>query len=248
MLIKPFRIKQHNIHYEGDYAEREMEWRRICAQDKVNNLQALLKDSDIETILEVGCGTGAVLAEVARRGIGSQHVGVDMADPSEHADPDSHELTLIQYNGKSLPFDDESFDLVYASHVVEHVPDPRGFISELSRVAKKAIYIEVPLELHIRSTQKALQRTVDIGHINPYSLESFLLLLQTAELDVQDIQIFDHSLDVHQFHTSPIKGSIKKTIRGTLLSFNQILASRLFTYHCGALSRPRLAVSVASID
>jgi SAM-dependent methyltransferase len=219
-----------------------MEWRRICAIDKVNNLQALLKDSSIETILEVGCGTGAVLAEVERRGIGGKHVGVDMADPSAHTDPHAHDLTLIQYDGKSLPFSDASFDFVYASHVIEHVPDPRGLISEMSRVAKKVIYIEVPLELHFRSNHKSLQKTVDIGHINPYNLESFLLLLQTSGLDVQEIKVFDHSLAAQQFHTSLINGSLKKTLRGTILRFNQILASRLFTYHCGALCCPRSSV------
>jgi len=240
MLISPFRLTPFNTHYEGEYTDRAMKWRRICAIDKVNNLQALVRDSCIETVLEVGCGTGAVLAEVARRGIGRQHVGVDLADPRVHADPDAHELTLIQYDGKRLPFGDASFDLVYASHVVEHVPDPRGFISEISRVAKKAIYIEVPCELHIRTTQKALQTTIDIGHINSYSPESFLLLLQTAGLDVQDIRIFDYSLEAQQFHTTVTKGLLRKTIRGALLSFNPILASRFFTYHCGALTRPRL--------
>ena len=239
MLINPYRLTPHNSHYEGNYAEGEMAWRRICAIDKVNNLQSLLKDYSIETVLEVGCGTGAVLAEVARRGIGTRHFGVDMSDPSDHADPDVHQLTLIQYDGKQLPFNDACFDLVFASHVVEHVPDPRGFISEISRVAKKVIYIEVPCEQHIRTTQKTLQTTVDIGHINPYSPESFLLLLQTAGLDVQNMQIFDHSLEAQRFHTTPNKGFLKKSIRGTILRINPILASRLFTYHCGALCWPR---------
>jgi len=42
-----------------------------------------------------------------------------------------------------LPFKDNSFDFVIASHVLEHSTDPVKFISELQRVAK-AGYIEVP--------------------------------------------------------------------------------------------------------
>lgn len=44
---------------------------------------------------------------------------------------------------ESLPFKDNSFDFVIASHVLEHSKDPERFLSEIQRVAK-AGYIEVP--------------------------------------------------------------------------------------------------------
>jgi len=44
---------------------------------------------------------------------------------------------------ESLPFKDNAFDFVIASHVLEHSSDPERFLSELERVAK-AGYIEVP--------------------------------------------------------------------------------------------------------
>ena len=44
---------------------------------------------------------------------------------------------------ENLPFKDNSFDFVIASHVLEHSNDPEKFISELQRVAKSG-YIEVP--------------------------------------------------------------------------------------------------------
>ena len=240
MHIQPFRITPHNAHYEGRYSSREMEWRRICAIDKVNNLQAVLGNTCVETVLEVGCGTGAVLSELRGRGVGFRHVGIDMTDPHIHAEPDSRDLTLMLYDGVKLPFEDASFDLVYASHVVEHVPDPRGFISELSRVSKKAIYIEIPCEQHCRTTRATLQNTVAIGHINVYSPESFCLLLQTSGLIVENLQLFDHSLAVHSFHDGMrMKGRLKKMVRGAILGFSPTLASRIFTYHCGTLCLAR---------
>lgn len=42
-----------------------------------------------------------------------------------------------------LPFKDKAFDFVVASHVLEHSPDPAGFLEEMQRVAR-AGYIEVP--------------------------------------------------------------------------------------------------------
>lgn len=44
---------------------------------------------------------------------------------------------------ENLPFKDNSFDFVIASHVLEHSRNPEKFISELQRVAK-AGYIETP--------------------------------------------------------------------------------------------------------
>ncbi|MBN1412866.1 MAG: methyltransferase domain-containing protein [Spirochaetales bacterium] len=45
--------------------------------------------------------------------------------------------------GEALPFRDNTFDFVIASHVFEHTPYPEAFIAELERVGK-AGYIEVP--------------------------------------------------------------------------------------------------------
>ena len=46
-------------------------------------------------------------------------------------------------NAEKLPFKNECFDFVIASHVLEHSTNPTNFLSELQRVAK-AGYIEVP--------------------------------------------------------------------------------------------------------
>ena len=53
---------------------------------------------------------------------------------------------FIKLESKSLPFKDNEFDFVIASHVLEHVEDFEFFISELERVSKKG-YIELPTKL-----------------------------------------------------------------------------------------------------
>jgi len=45
-----------------------------------------------------------------------------------------------------LPFKDKEFDFIISSHVLEHVVNPRFFISELERIGKEG-YIEVPTRL-----------------------------------------------------------------------------------------------------
>jgi len=65
--------------------------------------------------------------------------------------------------------------------VIEHVPNPRRLLREIARVARRFIYVEVPCELHLRTTRRALQRTLDIGHINAYTPESLQLLVETSD-------------------------------------------------------------------
>ncbi len=50
--------------------------------------------------------------------------------------------TVLGY-AENLPFKDQSFDFIIASHVLEHSTDPDKFLAELMRVGK-AGYIEVP--------------------------------------------------------------------------------------------------------
>jgi len=46
--------------------------------------------------------------------------------------------------GHELPLEDDSFDFVLASHVIEHIPDPIAALEEWARVARRYIVLVVP--------------------------------------------------------------------------------------------------------
>jgi hypothetical protein len=48
--------------------------------------------------------------------------------------------------------------------------------------------------------------------------------------------VFDHSLELLRFQQGPLKAHAKHALRGALLALGPRLASRVFTYHCGALA------------
>jgi SAM-dependent methyltransferase len=50
---------------------------------------------------------------------------------------------IIFYEGIEFPFRDKEFDYVICSHVIEHVEDIEGFLSEVFRIASRG-YIEYP--------------------------------------------------------------------------------------------------------
>jgi len=237
MKTKPFRVPSFNAHYEGEYSEREILWRRLGAREKAENIATILRSEKIGSVLEVGCGTGSVLRAVVDLGIGSSHVGVDIADPSKHTDPEARSLDLRQYTGGELPFESKSIDFVFASHVIEHVPEPRALLSEMQRVAARFLYVEVPCELHLRTRHDSIQRSLNIGHINLYNPKSFQLLLESSGFLIDQMQLFDHCFEVHRFNRSYIRAMFRKLSRSTVLSISPLIASQVFTFHCGALSR-----------
>jgi hypothetical protein len=71
-------------------------------------------------------------------------VGLDDAAFLEQRYPG---LTYRRADGRSLPFAERSFDVVHSSAVLEHVGSSekqRTFVSELSRVARRAVFLTTP--------------------------------------------------------------------------------------------------------
>jgi SAM-dependent methyltransferase len=79
-------------------------------------------------VLDLGCGTGHSYHRLAPR----ETVGVDV-DP---ASLEGQGRETLVADMRDLPFDDNSFASVIASHAVEHVPDPERVVAEAARVLK----------------------------------------------------------------------------------------------------------------
>lgn len=94
-------------------------------------------------MLDVGCGNGRYLSTM--RTLGWRVQGVEL---SENGVEVCRAADLSVHHGDlaSAHFADDSFDLVTARHVIEHVPDPQSFVAELARILKPSgqLVIETP--------------------------------------------------------------------------------------------------------
>jgi SAM-dependent methyltransferase len=89
-----------------------------------------------QRVLDFGCGSGYGSAEIAETA--ARVVGVDVSDDAivyarEHFVRDNLAFQCIDPEG-ALPFADGSFDTVLSFQVIEHVPDPARYLSEIRRV------------------------------------------------------------------------------------------------------------------
>jgi ubiquinone/menaquinone biosynthesis C-methylase UbiE len=97
--------------------------------------------SSIETaparILDYGCGRGAWIPSLARAFPSAQIVGLETsAKALDHAKRDFPDFRFLLFDGRYAPFEDESFDLVFSYHVLEHVLDLSLTIADMARLVR----------------------------------------------------------------------------------------------------------------
>lgn len=92
-------------------------------------------------VLDVGCGPGTVTVDLARRVTPGRVVGVDRADEVlvEARDVAVAAGVPVEFRAAdvhSLDMPDDSFDVVHAHQVLQHLGDPVGALREMRRVAR----------------------------------------------------------------------------------------------------------------
>jgi len=113
-----------------------------------------------ERVLDVGCGEGTFCAELA--GAGADPVGVEVAQRAVERARERHpglSFLLVEPHGP-WPLEDASFDVVWASEVIEHVADTARWLSEVRRVLRPAgrLLVTTPAHGRLRRTVIALAR------------------------------------------------------------------------------------------
>ena len=134
-----------------------------------------------ERALDLGCGAGAFTALLSQAG--ARAIGVDVAEAAlararrEHPAGD---FRLAPLDG-SLPLADNSFELVWASEVIEHVADTASWLSEVRRVLVPAgrLLLTTPSHGRVRVALGGVERFSEpLGdHLHLYTARSLRALL-----------------------------------------------------------------------
>jgi SAM-dependent methyltransferase len=130
-------------------------------QERILATRSLIP-SDVRTILDLGCGDGAVTNELVEKGL--DIFGADFSI-----------VALGFVKGKplaasvdSIPFPDQYFDMVLCAETIEHLPDGvyERTLSEIERVAKRYIIISTPNNEYLPTSSIKCENCQKVFHRN----------------------------------------------------------------------------------
>jgi SAM-dependent methyltransferase len=237
--------------YDSAYArggERHARWRELGARGKADHVEELVRRARLAhaRVAEVGCGDGALLAELSQRRFGDELVGYEISEAALDLARGRfipRVEGLEPFDGLNIPARDRAFDLGILSHVLEHAPDPAGLLRETARVAR-AVIVEVPLERNLSGTRSAKRSESEaIGHLRALDREAVRALIARAGLTVVADLLDPLPTAVHTFFAEKpadrALGLAKAAVRRGLFTLSESAAERAFTLHYAALCVPR---------
>lgn len=152
--IKPFKKEVHKKLSHGKipgYRNFDLFYERYQSAVEILQTSGELKEG--MKILDVGAGEGFFKfffdtdysGKIEWHGI---EVWKERAEFCRHI---GYKIDEVNLEGGKLPYKDETFDLVLASHVIEHIPNPSEVIKEMGRVLKKdgVLLVATPTKLPI---------------------------------------------------------------------------------------------------
>ena len=165
------------ILYRGKDIKRKMQFKTLAYSLPEHEMNALYKEVDVisrnrktdlsesnikyvlnriedgQNILDAGCGKGFLLNRIRQVRPDSKLNGLDLENQLEYSD-----IHFTSGSLTSLPYPDQSFDIVICTHTIEHIIPLSKAIDELIRVCRKRLIIVTPC-------QRYFYYTLD-GHVN----------------------------------------------------------------------------------
>jgi SAM-dependent methyltransferase len=122
------------------------QWLDVGSRAKAESIVGLAP-ANVRTVIEIGCGTGAVLRALDRLGFAERYWACE-PEPSLYAQIPTKEIgRLVVASPCTLDkaFPGQCFDLAILTHVAEHLITPASVVTEAIRRARWLV-IEVPLD------------------------------------------------------------------------------------------------------
>jgi SAM-dependent methyltransferase len=200
------------------------------------------KGGEPAEILDIGCGTGATLDALQNFG---RAQGIDLSFlPLTFSRRRGHQRVICA-SATALPLADQTFDLVTALDVIEHIDDDLAGLREICRVLKPgapAVFF-VPAFMALWGPSD-----VQLGHFRRYRQASFRAVIEQAGLRVEKISYANTGLFVPIWLGRRIMTILGQTEAAELRMnhpwINRLLA-RIFGVEAGWLLDHRLPFGVS---
>lgn len=205
--IDLLKIKLYNewLYTAHIYPEGESQYHKDLTAQVVKTYIDPLNIATDAKILDLGCGPGYFLDEMKTRGY-SNIIGVTLSEADiKLCEGKGH--TIKKYDLSFLPrkdgYIDESVDLIFLRHALEHSPYPIFSLIEYNRVLKQGgkIYIEVP------APDCERKHEFNLNHYSIFGHTQLMALLQRTGFHIDVFNNLEFDINI------PDKDDNKTTLR-----------------------------------
>jgi cyclopropane fatty-acyl-phospholipid synthase-like methyltransferase len=175
------------------------------------------------TICEIGCGAGGILAELQK--MLPDHItfiGYDIS-PQAHALSARFSSPRCQFILGDAFADESQYDLVLVMDVIEHVEDYFSFLRDVRQKGGLKVY-HIPLDAYVSGILRGNNSWDSAGHLHLFTIETALKALEHTGHRVVDWTFTDGAIVAPQQTT---RGRIANLLRIPLSKFSTKLTSRL---------------------
>lgn len=182
--------------------------------NKIRIVSHLLGDIQGKSILDIGIGSGFFSRFCLQKK--AKTISLDFADAilqyHRKNDPD---FQLVQADAQHLPFKNESFDIVLALDVIEHLYSPLDFLKEVNRVLKKEgrlilmtpntanifektlkLFFRIPLSILNKISARGLQKedSAHCTHVQEFSVKELISMLKNSNFKILKFNTYNENI------------------------------------------------------
>ena len=182
-----------SMYMDGTYLQENPEWDRNDASWKAGCVSAILSDNHVypQSICDVGCGSGDVLANLRESFPGAALTGFDISPQASQFW--SRHSGIVFHRGRFHEVNDAVHDVLLMLDVIEHVRDPFSFLEDSRKFASHVV-LHIPLDLSVSTVIRGtplLQARRKVGHIHYYTKDLALEMLSDTGYVVTDWRYTD---------------------------------------------------------
>lgn len=144
----------------------------------IDELRMMIGNREV-SILDAGCGEGFISRMIAAEFPKARVTGLEYtAEALAAAKEMGKGIEYVQGNIMEMPFDDNSFDLICCTEVLEHLDNPDKALMELMRTGREGVLITVPHEPwfcmgNVLALKNLSRFGNPVDHINHWTFRGF---------------------------------------------------------------------------
>ena len=185
--MKNYDLQQTKTHFNLDATEYDKSGKYAIVRSRHHYVVDEVLRNQFESWLDVGCGTGVLLAMVGEQRKAAKLFGIDLSEEmikiARAKLGDKADLRVS--DSERLPFEDEKFDLITCTFSFHHYPNPKAVLAEMKRVLSpngKLIIADALLFTPLRQLRNAI--AVFAKEEKFYSKRRILALVKSAGLAI----------------------------------------------------------------